>query len=136
MIAGQKINPSDIDNYRYRKSRCGDCGFTQGTKANLSGLTAIKAALCADIPTPFLCHFNAEGNEVPDGKEVLCQGWVEACNELESIGHYEKQPDWLRDHKLAITDIISEIESMDFGGDESGPTRYFAYRMTEVMEKG
>lgn len=98
------------EKYACRKSRCSDCGYTQGTAANLSGLTALKAKLSAELPLPFLCHFNMVDNEVPEGKEVLCQGWIEACNQLDAEGHYQNQTDFQRRVANEFVDIICEIE--------------------------
>lgn len=110
-------NPSEQisdDSYRYRTSRCSDCGVTPGTEANKNGVTAIKAQLCAEIPEPFLCHANAiekDGQlEIPDGKEVLCRGWVEMCNILNAAGHYERQKPFQREIKMKLVEAISEIE--------------------------
>jgi hypothetical protein len=106
------------DQFKYRKSRCHDCAFTKGTEANTSGVTSIKATLCAEVPEPFYCHFNADGNELADGKEVLCQGWVESCNILASLGHYESQADWQRDHKQKLLEGINQIEEKGLNGYE------------------
>lgn len=97
--------------FKYRKTRCDDCGFTKGTKANLNGVTEIKANLCAEIPDVFLCHFNAKDDEVEEGKEVLCQGWVETCNKLDAQGFYQQQPAWQRELKIEIVEAITEIEN-------------------------
>lgn len=98
------------EDFKYRKSRCADCGFTKDTDANKSGVTEIKANLCAEIPEPFYCHFNAKENELPEDAAVLCQGWVERCNELDATGFYANQPDWQRELKSTIVETISEIE--------------------------
>lgn len=118
--------------YRYRNGRCGDCGFTKGTAANTNGLTEIKAQLCAEIPEPFLCHFNAKDGAVPDGREVLCQGWIEKCNELEAAGHYANQQGWRREIRQQIVEIIDDIEA----NQESIPDKaaYFHERMMEVWQ--
>lgn len=119
------------DVYHYRKERCSDCGFTPGTAANTSGVTAIKAVLCAEVPTPFLCHANAVDGEIPDGKAMVCQGWVEACNILNLAGHYEKQPEWLRAWKIILIDIIQDIEKEA----PADPVEFFKRRMREEMAK-
>jgi hypothetical protein len=127
----------DSDEYKFRSKRCDDCGFTEGTVANRSGVTAIKAKLCAETPTPFLCHFNADDSSgqlvVPDGKEVLCQGWVEECNRLEAEGFYQRTPEWKRRLNLAMTDIISEIENGEHGASDM--TEYFQRRIMEEANK-
>lgn len=104
--------------FNCRTKRCDDCGFTKGTKANSNGVTEIKAQLCAEIPEPFYCHFNAKENEkaggteliVPEDKMFLCQGWVETCNELESENYYQTQPEWRRELKSVIVEAICDIE--------------------------
>jgi site-specific DNA-methyltransferase (adenine-specific) len=38
------------------RDKCGTCAFRSGTYPNQDGITLIKAKLCADTATPFLCH--------------------------------------------------------------------------------
>ena len=111
-----ELNP---DNLQYRRKRCDDCGFTKGTAANKSGLTDIKAMLCSEIPDVFLCHFNALDNLVAEGKEVVCQGWVEACNKLDAENFYARQSDWQRKLKIEIVEAISDIENRNLSEDEA-----------------
>ncbi len=123
---------------KYRKSRCADCGFTKGTAANLSGVTAIKAQICAEIPETFFCHSNADTSsgqiELVEGKEAVCRGYVETCLDLANAGHYERQPDWMKIYKSEIVEIIHDIERMEFNDKEYGPARYFQERMREHIE--
>ena len=107
-----------MNDFNYRPKRCDDCGFTKGTRANTNGVTEIKAQLCAEIPEPFFCHFNAKGEDLSagtkltlqDGKEFLCQGWVEKCNELEAENYYESQPDFHKQIKMTLVEAIVDVE--------------------------
>lgn len=53
---------------------------------------------------PFLCHSNAVKDVIPEGKERLCVGWVEA------VEGAEYPPDWKRRVALAQLDEIKRSE--------------------------
>lgn len=108
--------------FRFRNKRCDDCGFTKGTEANGHGLTAIKARLYAEVAEPFFCHFNATDDTgqlvIADGKEVLCRGWVDTCNELHKSGHYKAQTPFQREITHKLLDGISQIEEQQLTGEQ------------------
>lgn len=101
----------------------------------MNGMTAIKARICAEIPEPFLCHANAKDGEIPEGKEVLCQGWVETCNELAAAGHYKNQSEWQQKFKIVMSDVISDLEVKLEAKEVMGKdaVAWFHRRMQEYM---
>jgi hypothetical protein len=117
--------------------RCKTCAFREGTAANRSEITMLKAKLCIEICEPFFCHDNVDfvtsggvainplnknlidiltkepqgRYEVRPGETMhLCMGWVDAVSKLNDKGHYANQPEWKKLFTLRLLDIVQRAE--------------------------
>lgn len=92
MVDKEKVTLDDL--------RCDDCAFREGTEANKSEWTKLKAQICAEIPCEFECH----------RRPGPCAGWAALCNKLNAEGYYAQQPPWRQHLKVAILEGMHRVE--------------------------
>lgn len=103
-----------------RREKCQTCAFRVGTEANKSKLTLIKASLCADTGTPFLCH-----EDTP--LEVMCSGFTDMfANRVNSI---RDQPQWKNELAGHLLEVIDEAETGKLKHEEYGA------RIKSILDK-
>jgi hypothetical protein len=72
---------NELGSEKARPDRCQGCAFTEGTEANQSLATQIKAKLCLRLSEPFYCH-EADGTDPP----TVCRGFIQALGESTRSG--------------------------------------------------
>lgn len=90
------------------RDKCSTCAFRSGTYPNQDGITLIKAKLCADTATPFLCH-EAE-------RDAMCAGFADFLTRYIETSEYKNQPEWRHEVKLKMLEMIDLAEEADAKG--------------------
>lgn len=93
------------DEYVTLRDRCETCAYREGTEANRSVNTMLKAQLCLESGEPFLCHSDLS-------RRALCRGWVDAftvklrkgsvTNDLERIAFLREATEYICDYEDGV----------------------------------
>jgi hypothetical protein len=123
-IAGLRRVIEEMNRGKNPMDTCDGCAFNSNTTANKSDLTRLKAQLCVESRDPFYCHeaieritnqgfTQDEAFDIArqDGELHLCAGYVESVKMLTDAGFYDRQPEWQKDLKRTLADVIVSAES-------------------------